>query len=278
MQNKLTITKLTMLTALSGALIACSSDSGNVPNPSTIPTGKAIGTTGHAISGSMKGKISTTDPSKAVSGTSYYHADVKGNTIDVTLPYAGDIDVKVNGSSGGDWVMNSLFLEDASDSFEEMIAVAHISFIGKDGKPISVYDSINTGFSALSITPIASDDATWSWSNVNYSYSIATTDTGFEAPVLLIQDDDGTIEYNGATWTADFGEVSLVGTLDGYEVSGTAVLDFVAPGAPTLTGDFAGLDGVAKTPDGNLHGTMGGFAGEDSGQTTSFAGAWFQLE
>lgn len=102
----------------------------------------------------------------------------------------------------------------------------------------------------------------WQLEGVKYGYLIGSKG---ETPSKT-EADDGSITYDGTSWKAALGGVSLEGTLDGYNVSGEAKLD-------DMSGGFAGYDGVYKRDDYTNNWSYGSFAG-DNGTDSSFAGSW----
>ncbi len=274
-QISIAIFKLTLMGAL---LTSCSSSSDKdtiteISNPKIIPTGQAQGTAGHNISGSTEGKIT-----KSSSGEIYYNTEIDGDEIEITQNKNGDQSIKINGNEEKSLFVGSFEIPFIGDTFDNSVGVMHVSFIGKGGKPISAYDSINTGFETGTID--FDDNKNFGemiWNEVEYSYSIASTNPYFDEPTSIVKGKDGSIEFVDDKWTATFGDVKLTGSVTGnFTIAGSAELDFSEDGGPKLTGDFSGVDGIMNVPDGAFV-TMGGYAGEDGGTTTSFSGNWYGL-
>lgn len=112
----------------------------------------------------------------------------------------------------------------------------------------------------------ANDTKAWNYTAIDYQYHVGK-DGG--APKTT-NGEDGTITYDGKAWNAKFGEVTLEGTLQGRNVSGSAKLG-------GMSGSFRGYDGV-KTSEGEAGTTVkivtdGVFVG-DNGSSDSFVGSW----
>lgn len=114
----------------------------------------------------------------------------------------------------------------------------------------------------------------WNYDHVAYDYMIGRGDAAPENHSSNGEDGaGGTISYDGTKWSAKLGDVSLTGTVEGSNVSGTAALE-------DMSGKFLGYDGSLDfgsyegDEDDDPSGvSFGGFAG-DNGDANIFAGGW----
>lgn len=108
-----------------------------------------------------------------------------------------------------------------------------------------------------------SETGGWAYEGVKYKYAVGIDG----AKPALTQAKDGQINYDGSSWSATFGDVSLKGSVSGYNVSGSATLD-------DMNGSFKGYDGeIISTGPNAGPDSFGGFAGDD-GEGSAFAGRW----
>lgn len=256
-------------------VISCGGDTNtDSKSVSSLPGGKPIGSANHAISGAMKGKYTNNEyESSTGSGIlSEYSSTVKGNKITYEVSEDFDDYVTINGKnvSYGDPGVDyySLDVGGWDTDFGNYLGIIHMSFLDPKGNPISVYDVIDTALDKNDIVLSKRPDASWTYGDVEYS-TTRVFRSGYTDYEL---EDDGTITFNGDTWRAQLGSVTLNGKLNGQYVTGKATLN---DGVTTpMKGDFSGFDGNVESDSGDVitDGTIGGYAGENA--AGSFSGGW----